>query len=535
MYMEPCIPLPLEQEVLDDVVDKARDWALMHGVGMRRKDNFSKDSLSFAPFLLLPSTFPRTEFERSLRLQTVLNELVHRVAHDYEFLHQSLSNACKVDEFTRRLFEIYEAVRKEGGAQSLSLGLVRSDLMLESGCLKGSACKRHRNVPRGPYCCWKQVEVNTIASGFGWLGPEVSMGLLRSDYFFDEPRNSVKQVEINTIASSFGALSTVLVHAHRYILAELGHQDKLEHLPDNNALQGLCGGMLKAWSIYGRESAAILFIIEDVTYNICDQRFHEFEIRKMNPKVKVIRKNLTEVGMKGSIDSERRLFIDDVEVAVIYFRSGYAPEQYHSDLEWSARLLMERSLAIKSPSIHYHLAGSKKVQQELARPGVLEKYLNNSEDIESIQGIFTGLFSLDRNEAGDQALNMALQNPNNYVLKPQREGGGNNIYGEEIKEFLMKIKDSDERSAWILMEKISPPLQRNYMIRPTLKEPMFTDVVSELGVFGVIIGDSTNVLVNELSGHMLRTKVCSANEGGVASGLGALDSVYLEDFSGNPA
>lgn len=21
------------------------------------------------------------------------------------------------------------------------------------------------------YCCWKQVEINTIASGFGWLGP----------------------------------------------------------------------------------------------------------------------------------------------------------------------------------------------------------------------------------------------------------------------------------------------------------------------------------------------------------------------------
>ncbi|CAL8121898.1 unnamed protein product [Orchesella dallaii] len=482
MYMDTCIPLPLEQEVLDDVVDKAKDWALMHGVGMRRKDNFSKESLSFAPFLLLPSTFPRAEFDRSLKLQTLLNELVHRVAHDYDFLHQSLSNACKVDEFTRRLFEIYDTVRQEGVAQ------------------------------------------------------EVSMGLLRSDYFFDEPRNSVKQVEINTIASSFGALSTVLVHAHRYILAELGHQDKLERLPDNNALQGLCGGMLKAWSIYGRDSAGILFIIEDVTYNICDQRFHEFEIRKMNPNVKVLRKNLTEIGARGIIDSEKRLLIDGVEIAVIYFRSGYAPEQYHSELEWKARLLMERSLAIKCPSIHYHLAGSKKVQQELARPGVVEKYLNNLEDIESIKGIFTGLFPLDRNEAGDQALNMALQNPNNYVLKPQREGGGNNIYGDDIREFLMKIKDSDERSAWILMEKITPPLQRNYMIRPTLKEPMFTDVVSELGIFGVIIGDATNIMVNELSGHMLRTKVCSANEGGVASGLGALDSVYLEDIisNGNP-
>lgn len=83
---------------------------------------------------------------------------------------------------------------------------------------------------------------------------------------------------------------------------------------------------------------------------------------------------------------------------------------------------------------------------------------------------------------------MALANPNNYVLKPQREGGGNNIYGDEIRDFLLKIKDSDERSAWILMDRISPPLQRNYMVRPTLKEPLYTDCVSELGIFGVVIG-----------------------------------------------
>ena len=25
------------------------------------------------------------------------------------------------------------------------------------------------------YCCWKQVELNTIASGFGWLGPASGM------------------------------------------------------------------------------------------------------------------------------------------------------------------------------------------------------------------------------------------------------------------------------------------------------------------------------------------------------------------------
>lgn len=46
---------------------------------------------------------------------------------------------------------------------------------------------------------------------------------------------------------------------------------------------------------------------------------------------------------------------------MVYFRAGYEPGQYHSEAEWEARLVVERSRAIKSPSIHYHLAGTKKV------------------------------------------------------------------------------------------------------------------------------------------------------------------------------
>ena len=55
------------------------------------------------------------------------------------------------------------------------------------------------------------------------------------------------------------------------------------------------------------------------------------------------------------------------------FRCGYHPDQYPTEKEWEARLMIERSLAIKSPSIQYHLAGTKKVQQALALPGILEK------------------------------------------------------------------------------------------------------------------------------------------------------------------
>lgn len=54
----------------------------------------------------------------------------------------------------------------------LSLGLLRSDLMLESICAGECSCPRS-------YCCWKQVEINTIASGFGHLGP-ISKEIQRS-------------------------------------------------------------------------------------------------------------------------------------------------------------------------------------------------------------------------------------------------------------------------------------------------------------------------------------------------------------------
>lgn len=40
-----CLPLPMENKLLVTVIEKAKDWALMHGVGMRDKKNFTKDSI----------------------------------------------------------------------------------------------------------------------------------------------------------------------------------------------------------------------------------------------------------------------------------------------------------------------------------------------------------------------------------------------------------------------------------------------------------------------------------------------------------
>lgn len=474
--LQSCIPLPLEETRLLEVVEKAKDWAIMHGAAMRSKSEFNPDALQFAPFILTPSSFPRKEFEKAVALQTTLNELMHAVSHDEEFLRDTLKYTIKVDAFTGSLFEIYETVLKEGISQPNSLALLRSDYL-----------------------------ANFLES------------------------NAIKQVEINTIASSFGGISTFMTPMHSYILKELGEMDKLPNLPENHALSGLCDAMVEAWKIQNRPQAVILFVIEDITYNICDQRFHEFYIRETYPHVQVIRRTLTQIFDQGKLGPNGELLLDGQEVTVIYFRAGYEPGHYHGANEWSARLLMERSKAIKCPSIQYHLAGTKKVQQALAKPGILKRFIADDRKIDTIKEIFTGLYPLDKNEEGDEAVRRAQENPERYVLKPQREGGGNNVYGEDIPGALEKMAD-DERSAWILMERINPPLSQGYMIRPGGKmPPEIVNLVSELGIFGAIIGTKDNIVYNKQLGHMLRTKLSSANEGGVAAGLGALDSPYLID------
>lgn len=44
--LEQCVQLPINQDVLLEVTEKAKDWAIMHGAAMRSKTNFSPDSLN---------------------------------------------------------------------------------------------------------------------------------------------------------------------------------------------------------------------------------------------------------------------------------------------------------------------------------------------------------------------------------------------------------------------------------------------------------------------------------------------------------
>ncbi|XP_061540055.1 glutathione synthetase-like isoform X1 [Phycodurus eques] len=328
----------------------------------------------------------------------------------------------------------------------------------------------------------------------------IVLGLNRSDYMLDQEDgpSSLKQIEINTFAAASGGLASRMPDVHRHILKVAGRLEESQRIIDNNPAVGLAKAVAKAWELYGSKR------------NIAS-----------------IRKYFEDVSESGKLDEDKRLFIDYQEVAVIYFRNGYSPQNYKSEKAWEARLMMECSLAVKCPDISTHLAGTKKVQQVLAEPGVLERFFpDQPQVVDQVRATFAGLYTLDMGEEGDKTVAMALATPDRFVLKPQREGGGNNIYGQDICELLGKVKNSAERMAYILMDKIQPVPTQNYLLRRG-KPHKICNCITELGFFGAYVRQGKDMVMNNCVGYLLKTKSSEHPDGGVFAGVAVLDTALL--------
>ncbi|XP_078542506.1 glutathione synthetase-like [Lissotriton helveticus] len=463
-----------DQEFMEDTVSDVMDYALMQGLLLRTKEQPTKSEVvNYFPIALLPSPVPKALFDEANAVQQDFNLLVDLVSQDYGFLEGALESTVKADNFIAQLFSIYKHVVKEGLAQSVFLGINRSDYMFH--------CE---------------------ADG----------------------TTALKQVEINTIAAAAGGLSSKITNVHRYVLNIIGKSKEASELPPNNPSRGIGDGIETAWKLYGSEKAHIMVMVEDKIRNIFDQRSIEKELWKRN--ICVVRRSLEDVSERATLDEDRRLYIDGHEVAVIYFRTGYLPMNYHEQ-GWAARLLMERSRAVKCPDVATQLTGTKKVQQELSRPGALERFLpGNPEAVARIRATFAGLYSLDEGEEGDQNAAMAIKNPEQFVLKPELEGGGNNIFGDEIKHVLGHSKDHPGRTSYILMDKIMPHPIKTYLLKGG-SNLILSNCLSELGIFGVYVRQGRDMILNEQVGHLLRTKSTEFTDGGILAGIHVLDSPYL--------
>ncbi|VDP02966.1 unnamed protein product [Heligmosomoides polygyrus] len=420
---------------------------------MRTKEHKDRsDICQTAPFALLPTPFPRKLFEQAINVQNLMASLYHEIAYDYDFLIECHKDVVKTDAFTRGLIDILKQIRDEGGK---TLVLQRSDYMCH----------------KDPFTC---------------------------EYH-------LKQV-ILLIRCLAGFASLQVTKLHRRTMLELGYDKETveKAIPKNEPIKLIAEGLFKAWSLFPSDSV-LLVVVEDENQNQIDQRHVEYALEELGvPIDQIVRRTLTECEQCLSLSSDRHLLLSGSRVAVVYFRAGYVPDNYPTEKEWAARLIMERSDAIKSPWIGLQVANTKKTQQVLSEDGVVERFIGHPREAAAIRATFAGLWAIDdRSPITEKLVKSAIAHPSRFVLKPQLEGGAGNFYGEQMVEKLRTMTD-DERSAHILMERIQPIVAENYLVR-ALQPVQLSSVVSELGVYGYALGDRGIAEVRQ-GGHLLRTK-----------------------------
>ncbi|CAH8644296.1 unnamed protein product [Heterobilharzia americana] len=379
------------------------------------------------PFILsctlLPSPMPKSLLYRAQEVQCDFNLLYHKAAMDHEFLEAVLKPVLCVDSYLRSLWDIYLRVRCSAVMQDLVLGLNRSDYMLH---LEEDLCDEKREF---------------LANRLGSTRVAARYEVESDEHVWDGL--SLRQVEFNMIACSFCGLIQCLIPQHRIALSLHGlFKDINVRVPDCFSADRFSEALLFACRMYVEDcfkrklvttKVSILIVVGENEGNIYDHRVLIGRLLLKNPEINVLYHsfNYLKTGLK--LDSNLRLFVDNEEIAVVYYRTGYTPGAFPDDETWNVKYQLEQSLAIKCPCIQYLLVNTKIVQAALSKKKYLSRFFQpGSLSYRNIMSTFTNQYTLDE-EMGisnsteiQQVISDCMLKPENYVLKPQREGGGNN-------------------------------------------------------------------------------------------------------------
>ena len=416
--------------------------------------------LVHAPFSLTPYQLPSSLISQ-LQIHTQWSSLLFwKVAQNSDFLREILEPTAKVDEFVRFLLSLIPQEKRQD----------------------------------------QQLLIN------------------RNDFLFERKENGELQplqVEFNTISASFAHLSGRVTALHQ----QLQQENILKAAPlPHDAIAGFASGIKETIENLGWRDSALLILVQPKERNWFDQMGLFAALSQRG--VKVVRATLAEVHQKGKLKNGD-LWVGPQRIGIVYFRAGYAPGDLPDEDSRSARRMLEASTAVLVPEASMQLAGTKKIQQVLADYSILSEFVPESV-ADQLKAYFAMMFGLEEEVEGRPAREFLAENAEQYVLKPQREGGGNNVYGAEIKDFLTSLPTSEDR-AWIAMKRIEAETAESLLV--VQEQAQSRQSISELGIFGLLRAQSGDLRMNMPVGHLVRTKASNVNEGGVVAGYACLNSL----------
>jgi len=335
---------------LETLAVAANAYAAAHGVQVERKADDGASVFQCAPISLLPNAYPKDSFAQAMDLAPSFNLLVDRISRDATFLQQTLGGSVSAaDPYTAKLLQLYNKIyvtnpsKYAAAASADRLGIHRSDYMLNQ--------QKDSDVYE-----IKQVELNTIASSFAGLACQVAS--LHS-YLLDRYAASDDDDNNNNNNEESAAIKAFLAKNQKTVVGTTG---LAEGVPTNPALQGLPAAMNVAVQRYQerhsmKKRTCVLFVVQEGETNTVDQRMLEFRLFSQH-QIPVVRLSLRQIhrDVTCSTDTGSLTLPDGTEIALVYYRAGYAPTDYpggDDGVEWQAREKLECSRAAKAPSLGY--------------------------------------------------------------------------------------------------------------------------------------------------------------------------------------
>jgi glutathione synthase len=283
-------------------------------------------------------------------------------------------------------------------------------------------------------------------------------------------------------------------------------------------------------------------VVQENEDNVFDQRLLENELRSLG--LQTHRRTFRQLQQQLSSGPNQSLQLEGCgAVHVVYLRAGYQFQDYiATDLDTrrccdallATRMFIERHRVALNATVAQQLASSKRMQLRLSGDdgSLLQRLGFAPNERDALLAVFTPMHSVN----GRTATRLRDEgNLTQWVLKNQGEGGGHCLFDQDILHRLDTLGERDF-GAWTLMQRLLPAgrdtdtlLVRDGRARTAQR------LVSEIGLFSAHLGGEALETDGHHEGHrpghighLVRSKPPTVSEGGIHSGFGVLDSLFIE-------